>query len=468
MKTVREVMTTDVVWINPSARVKTAVILMKGHNIGALPVIHTENAVVGLLTRQDVLGEDGDTSVLDLMQKDYTIVDPEATVYDAADMLQQTHTSHLLVLEEDKLIGILSLCDLIPELGKTFDPLTELPWSDSFREWAMHALKRGMEISVMLFDLNGFGMFNKKHSHLVGDNVIKEVAQVFRETIDSDQDFACRYGGDEFGVVSIRHADDANALAEVIQQKVSAIRIKDVPDPVTISFGMFGGRRTKEREDIHYAATIDDLITQASKNCIANKPHRAPAQAPAAAPEAAPQAAPAAAPAAAAPARAPRLKIQTVSFATTAEETTVGVTLTRGGHEYKGGVVGCVAGVKNVLRLVAECTAQAVRSSLESGYGLAVDDVFARSLGEDDEIVTVVTSFVTPKWTTRHVGSAVVVRSDRYRAAVAALLAAINRQLEVAPQAEPQEAFPEPPAPSEPSPSEPRPSQDKPQEESAE
>ncbi len=48
-------------------------------------------------------------------------------------------------------------------------------------------------------------------------------------------------------------------------------RMEGADEPVSFTTGVFGGRRHKERESVHYAATIDNLINIASKNCIANK-----------------------------------------------------------------------------------------------------------------------------------------------------------------------------------------------------
>mgnify|MGYP005843481393 CR=1 FL=1 len=434
MKTVRDVMTTDVVWVSPSARVKTAVILMKGHSIGALPVVHADDAVVGMVTYHSLLGEPQDAAVMDVMQTDYVVVEPDMRVYEAAETMHRAGVSHLLVLEEGRLVGIVSHSDLIPELGKTFDPLTELPWSDTFREWAIDALKRGMEISVIFYDLDQYGMFNKKHGHVVGDRVLKEIAGVLRAGTDPELDLVCRYGGDEFAIASVRRADQATELAEQLQEAIARVRIPDVPEGPTASCGLSGGRRTKERTDIHYAATIDDLITRASKECTSRKPHRAPAA------EAAPAAAQAVGPeglvGAQAEIRGPRLRIQTVTISTTAAEASVGVTLERGGRLFEREVSGYAVGGTNTLRMVAEATAGAACKSVAPGHGVVVDEVIVHGTAREEQIVTVVASFIGPRGSTRHVGSAVVRRGDPYRAVAAALLSAVNRQLENAPEAE--------------------------------
>ena len=429
MKTIKDVMTTDVVWVSPSARVKTAVILIKGHNIGALPVVAGSDSVVGLVTRHNLLGESDDVAVKDLMEPDFATIEPSATVYDAAQTINESRATHLLVMEDDRLVGLVSRSDLMPELGKTFDPLTELPWSDAFRDWAMDALKQSREISVILFDLDLFGRFNKKYGHVIGDTVLKEVAKVLKSGVDNETDLLCRYGGDEFGIVSVRHADDAIALANGLKEAISKIRIEGVPEGVSGTYGMFGGRRTKEREDIHYAATIDDLITRASKECIAHKPHKLDTEKPGAAAEPTAQAA-----SQTFESRGARLKIANISISTTDTEAVVSVALAREGREFRRQASGYVVGGRNVLRLVAEAAAAAAGKSLAPGHGIAVDTVTVHDLGEQDQLVTVVATFISPKWSTRHAGSAVVKRGDQYRAAAAALLSAVNRLLESAPQ----------------------------------
>lgn len=437
MKTVSEVMATDVVWVSPSARVKTAVILMKGHNIGALPVVQNNEQVLGVVTYQDVLGQPGEVPLSDVMTREFTAVGPSTTVLEAAEVMTETRSEHLLVMEQDRLKGVISHANLLPELGKTFDPLTGLAWSDQFREWAIAALKRGQEISVIFFDLDKYGQFNKKHGHVVGDTVLKEVAEVFKRSIDLERDLACRYGGDEFVVVSIRNHNDAISLAEHIQHGISEISITEVDNGVSTSYGIAGGRRTIERREIHFAAMIDDLVTRASKNCLASKPNREEEQPRPAAPE--PVEAPVAPTLEQAPQAAPRpktpsrLKIRTVSFSSSGTEASVNVTLSRGEEQYSRESAGYLVEGGNTLRIVAEATAGAASQALASEHGIVVEDVLLQSDTRGEPIVTVVTSFITPRYTTRSAGSAVIKRGDQFRAAAAAVLASVNRQIEIAP-----------------------------------
>ncbi|HPP76455.1 MAG TPA: CBS domain-containing protein, partial [Armatimonadota bacterium] len=166
MKTINDVMTTDVVWISPSAKAKTAIVLLKGHSIDALPVVYGHDSVVGMIYASSLIGQEQDATVMDIMDRNYTAVPPEMPVYQAADLMKSGRNSHLLVVDAGKLVGIVSRSDVVGELGQSYDTLTGLPWQDAFREWSINALDRGMEISVILIDLDLFGRFNKRYGHV--------------------------------------------------------------------------------------------------------------------------------------------------------------------------------------------------------------------------------------------------------------------------------------------------------------
>lgn len=440
-------MTPDVVWVYPSAKVKTAIIMMKGHKIGALPVVYDHGAVRGLLDYQSLLGEDPDSTVMDVMTPTFTTILPETTVYEAAEIMARTGESHLLVVEEGGLVGVVSHGDLLPELGKSFDPLTNLPWSDTLRSWSVNALKRAMEISIILIDLNKFGAFNKQYGHVVGDDVLKAVAETLKSNVDPDLDFLCRYGGDEFAISSIRLADDSIALGERLVEEISKIEIPDLPDGVSATFGMSGGRRTKEREDIHYAATLDDLINRASRNCTANKPHKpeeTPASVAAPTEETTAEFEPAPLIGRSTSTGRNRLKISKLVVSSLGPETGIEVELGRGGQIFAHSVTGYTVAGRNALRLAAEAAAGAVSKSLETGYGVVVDQVFVFEPAPDQQVISVTAVFVTPQHNITHVGSAIVRRGDIYKAAVSALLSAVNRLVETAPQSAQRKPVEEP------------------------
>ncbi|MBI2844896.1 MAG: CBS domain-containing protein [Armatimonadetes bacterium] len=429
MKTLKEVMAPDVVWISPSARAKTAIILLKGHGIDALPVVYSHDSVVGMIYCSSLIGEDPDRLVMDLMTKEYIALPPNTPVYQAAEMMRRNGNSHVLVVDSGRLVGVVSRGDIVSELGKSYDTLTGLPWQDAFREWSIDALDRGHEISVILIDLDLFGKFNKKYGHVMGDNVLKAVAGALQAEVDAERDFLCRYAGDEFAVASYRKSGEANEFGARLIDRVRKIQIPGLPEEIGATFGMAGGRRTGGREAIHSAATLDDLITNASLNCTLSKPHRDDT--------AQIEPAPVAVTGDGHIRRAEqsRLKIQTIRLSTSPTEATAEVILSRNEQEFAHSSSGYAAGGRSVIRLVADAAAGAASKSFAPGYGIVVDGV-VNFEADQREIVTVIATLVGPGSSTTHAGSAVVRRSDPYRAAAAALLSAVNRQAALIPRSE--------------------------------
>ncbi|MBP6963064.1 MAG: GGDEF domain-containing protein [Armatimonadetes bacterium] len=428
MGTVRDIMAGDGVSLGPENKVKTAILLMKNHNVSGLPVIEGER-IVGVVEHMNLLGKDNDIPIEHVMDREFVTIPPELSVSNAADLMAKTAAERLLVVQDGRLIGVVTAAMLLPELGKSLDELTRLPRADAMRDWGIAALKGGSEITVIFVDLDRFGHFNKQYGHIVGDKVLKHVADVLLANTDEDTDMLCRYAGDEFAIVTLRNRDDARELAALLDGKLRNAVNHELPEPVTASFGIFGGKRTKEREDMHYAATLDNLINLASKACTENKPGAAAT---------ATQAARAAErPAAAAiepasehdkPTVGTRLEIRSLNFSwESGSIARVEVHLAHG-DVTESQVSGGFALGNNALRLVGEAVAGAIHKFLPEGYGIVVDSVHPINSGLGDEVVLVEAVLVTPQTEIRLTGSAIV-RQDRYRTTAAALLDAVNRQL---------------------------------------
>jgi len=468
MKTVRDVMAADVIRLSPTNKVKTAIILMKGHNIGGLPVLENDH-VVGVIDYHDVLGKDNDVPVENIMDREFVTIPPDMPIPDAADLMTKIGSGRLLVMDGGTLVGVVTRGDLLPELGKSFDPLTGLPRADSMRDWGIAALRRGQEITVIFIDLDQFGQFNKKYGHITGDKVLKHVAQILRSSADTEQDILCRYAGDEFVIVTTRNGVEAREMANALIENLRATENPDLPEPVTGSIGVHGGKRSKERELVHYEATLDNLINLASKSCTVAKaqstavasldadaasPTPAPEtpvipEAPAAeealeTPEAEPKPGapkiPEAEPAIAPPPPQPapyreevapgeyrRLRIQSLNLSWGSASTATAEVELSNGEETRKQSRGGFAPGSSALRLAIEATAGAVSEFLPSGYGVIAEGVNVVR-GTDEDIVLVTALVITPQHQVRVCGSSMV-KQDIYKAAVAALLDAVNRQI---------------------------------------
>lgn len=99
------------------------------------------------------------------------------------------------------------------------DSLTGLPNRSLFEDRlqsTLHTAKRNDKpVVVLMMDLNGFKKINDTYGHLVGDQLLKEVAQRISSVIRS-QDTISRFGGDEF--LLILPETDSDQAINVIQK----------------------------------------------------------------------------------------------------------------------------------------------------------------------------------------------------------------------------------------------------------
>ncbi|HEX2340906.1 MAG TPA: CBS domain-containing protein [Vicinamibacterales bacterium] len=109
----------DTAVVPRTASVVDAVRIMTARNIGAVPVVDDER-LVGIFTERDVMArvvavglDPKNTEVGDVMSPDLVTADVRDTCDTCLRRLQQARVRHLIVLNEGRLAGVLSLRDLL-------------------------------------------------------------------------------------------------------------------------------------------------------------------------------------------------------------------------------------------------------------------------------------------------------------------------------------------------------------------
>jgi len=123
------------------------------------------------------------------------------------------------------------------------DALTGVPNRRMILETATTELARyhrsGSAFTLLMVDIDNFKLLNDTYGHLMGDQVLRVVAQTLRQAIRAS-DLIGRYGGEEFLILLTQAAGTSSVgAAEHIMQAVrhAGVEIGGQRAPVTVSIG---------------------------------------------------------------------------------------------------------------------------------------------------------------------------------------------------------------------------------------
>jgi diguanylate cyclase (GGDEF)-like protein len=152
------------------------------------------------------------------------------------------------------------------ELVGLIDPLTNIPNRRHFDnkmkdEWS-RAFRNKLTFSLCILDIDHFKKFNDNYGHLHGDEVLKLVAQIIKNSLKRSTDFAARWGGEEFAVLLPNtDIDGALRIAEDIRCNIESAVIPNTDEAgqkITISIGVANATPVS-------GGLITDLIERSDK-----------------------------------------------------------------------------------------------------------------------------------------------------------------------------------------------------------
>jgi len=152
----------------------------------------------------------------------------------------------------------------------TKDELTDLYnrryFMESAEREAAGSARYGLDLSLLMLDLDFFKQINDNHGHPAGDTVLKQTARVLKESI-RQYDIACRYGGEEFAVIMPNtRLNGARTFSERLREKIESTTVlydsKELRFTVSIGLAQFAPEIDK---------SISDLIKRADDGLYAAK-----------------------------------------------------------------------------------------------------------------------------------------------------------------------------------------------------
>lgn len=110
----------EVITINMNKTVHDAIKVLVEHNIGALLVLDDKGELQGIISERDILRESAErshllkqTKVKDIMTRDLIIGLPDDDIEYTMGIMTQNRIRHLPILENDKIVGMISIGDVV-------------------------------------------------------------------------------------------------------------------------------------------------------------------------------------------------------------------------------------------------------------------------------------------------------------------------------------------------------------------
>jgi CBS domain-containing protein len=149
-ETVSEIMERDPMTVAPEASVKDVVAALRDHELPGVPVVDSDGNVAGIVTEADLVlpDQDGDLHIphyinlfggtiflesldrfegrlrkafaanaADMMTRDPDTVAPDTSIRDAARLIHETGHNRLPVVEDGKLVGVVTRLDVLGALA---------------------------------------------------------------------------------------------------------------------------------------------------------------------------------------------------------------------------------------------------------------------------------------------------------------------------------------------------------------
>jgi len=286
-----------------------AIKIMKNEDVDSVIIIDDERKPLGIFTTKDFLNIVSETADFTLPIKKYMsspleTLPKDVKIYEALRFIRTKHFKRLIVTDEnDKIAGVITQQELLRlinnkwmevirdrglELSKINDELmkkTSLLEAtasqdfltklynrrkfDTLLQYEIEQINRyqGREMSMIIIDIDNFKSINDTYGHDVGDEILKELAEILTK-LSRNSDVVSRWGGEEFAL-NLTHTaiEDALFVAEKLRATIERHTFSNNLK-ITCSFGVSQFRTTDKANDLFKRA---DKALYEAKNTGKNK-----------------------------------------------------------------------------------------------------------------------------------------------------------------------------------------------------
>ena len=177
-------------------------------------------------------------------------------------ILKMRVKNHLELKRYRDLLEQQSLCDGLTCIAnrRHFDSVFEKEWR--------RAVRSGEALSLVFLDIDFFKRYNDYYGHLAGDDCLRQVGSVLKDSLKRAGDLVARYGGEEFIIVLPATSQaDAIQVGEKVRANIESLKVahkmSEVSDYVTVSVGVATILPEKEIDPATLLKKVDHALYQA-------------------------------------------------------------------------------------------------------------------------------------------------------------------------------------------------------------
>ena len=164
------------------------------------------------------------------------------------------YTGDPITVEDLKMFTMLSnQAGLAIENSQLYEKIKHRSYTDSLTDVYNHGFfqdrlnfelknsaTKDQDLSLIMLDLDDFKKINDDFGHQIGDQALKAVAKILRDSL-REVDYVCRYGGEEFVLILTDTSKDlAFTIAERIRKNIAKFKLKNISSKrkLTVSIGI--------------------------------------------------------------------------------------------------------------------------------------------------------------------------------------------------------------------------------------
>jgi CBS domain-containing protein len=231
---VKDYMTSDVVHVEIPGNRDDVLKILKRTGISGVPVIKNKK-IVGIITRKDLLRKPEETQLGLLMTSKPTTIRPDANVQEAAKLLVTKRIRRLPVVEDNRLVGLLSVADLIHALAqmKIKEEIKDIYTSQTFALWE----ETPLPLVGRVMEISGVDAIPILNSESILQGIISERDLIRNSNIEDSvgvSDFSNGTDDDEWTWESIRDTHTISFGISKVQLPNRPVKIAMVKNVVAV------------------------------------------------------------------------------------------------------------------------------------------------------------------------------------------------------------------------------------------